>query len=669
MPIRVILIGLLLLAIAETAYAGRGDTVEIVQQQGLFLLEDFQQWAGVNYQYSGHASNGSSGGFASHRLEELYHIQTNVAILSPHFLDFQLGGDLGVDQLYNTSDLSGSSSGNSLRYEYNLDVSALDRSWHPVEIFSSRTRDTVVTPFSPTLDTDVSRNGIAVLFLRDPLRARFRYETNSQTVTGGGSDATSISDSFQAAVSHNYRDINSFSLDFALNATKSGQEGVDQNGYGNALNASDSIFWGEGRRYSLVSEVQRQFTSTNELPQTTLYWNETLLGHLGKALDAELDSRYNSNLTTISQGVSQTYQTEALVGQIRHHLFQSLDTRLIGTYSESGLPGGSEDTYSGQAGLGYRKMLPASSMLKFDVSGEHDVTDRRGQASQIKVVNESQSVTQPFQVITLKQTGSLQPGSVLVQGYLIPPANSQVPPDKVYAEGVDYTVDLTGGRITWGPIPPPVSQIVVSYTVLLDPSVKYATDTLNLTSTLALFNGRYQFTASYYSQKRSLISGSSDNGLFNTEITTLRGQKYTDTQNYSLEYSNYLAGPSQYQYLEAGWQYTPLLQDYVVQVQARDRYTMYGATDITPAHDDNTLSVAASGSSTLFGRMLCLLTANAIDERGNSILSNDSLFLRFSLRGRFNQLLITFVGSTGWRFAGTSTTRDDNVRLEIVRYF
>lgn len=656
------------------AYGGRGDTLEVVEQQGLFLLQDFQQWAGVNYQYSGHQANGNAAGFATHRLEELYHAQTDLAILSPHFLDFQLGGDLAYDQLYNTSDASGSSFGKSLRYQYNLNVTALDRSWHPLEVFSSQTLDTVVTPFSPTLNTDVSRSGVAALFLRDPFRAKFRYETNTQTITGAGNDSTSTSDSFQATLTHTYRDINAFNCDFSLNSNKNTQIGVVQNGYGNSLDLTDTLSWGAepgpGRPYSLVSELQRQFTSTLDLPQTLLYWNETALGRLGKALEVEADSRYTSNKTAISPGNEQDYQNEVLIGQIKQHLFQSLDTRLVGTYSDAVLPGGGQDSYAGLLGLAYRKKLPAFSTLKVDLSDEYGMTNLRGTASPLAVVNEIHSVTQPFQVIPLKVAGSLQSGSVQIQGYLIQPANPQVLPDKVFTYGVDYTVDLTTGVITWGPIAPAVSQVNVNYTVLSNPSESYSTDTLTLNTSLGLFGGRYQLDASYLSQKRNLISGSPDNsGLYNTQIVTLRGMKTTETQVSTVEYSDYLAGPSRYQYLEADWVYTPVLQEYAVQLQARNRYTMYGAEANIPAHTGNSLTLAASESTTLFGRMLCLLSANVVDERGEDVTSSDSVFLRTSLRARFNQLVITFVGSTGWRFAGATESRDDSVRLDIIRYF
>jgi hypothetical protein len=96
---------------------------------------------------------------------------------------------------------------------------------------------------------------------------------------------------------------------------------------------------------------------------------------------------------------------------------------------------------------------------------------------------------------------------------------------------------------------------------------------------------------------------------------------------------------------------------------------MYDANGTTPAHTGNTLSAAASSSRNLFGRALFLVSANAVDERGEKILNSDSIFLRSSLRTRFNKLTISLVGSSGWRMARGTTSRDDNVRIEIMRTF
>lgn len=623
----------------------------------------------MDYQYTGHNSNKTNSSSSSNLLEETYHVEPVIAILNPHLLNISLSGDVFFQQVANSNDTAGTSTGNNARYQYTMDASFLDRSWHPVNVFSLLVQETVVVPFSPTLNSEISRNGFDCSFLLDPFRARFRYERNTLDLTGGNFHSSSISDLFHSSGSYSFRDINFLSLDFGLFASESEGSAISQTTNGYSLGFTDTLYWGRTRNYSLASEFQLQNTTSAGLPQKSVNVNETFLAHLGRALDGQIDYRYASNRTAVLSGQDQLFETNALTAQLRHQLFQSLDTRLRGTLSQSTTTGATEDRYAGLVGMKYRKSLNPLSQLTLDVSLEHEVTDRKGVATDLQVRNEPHTVTQANDIILLLIAGPLEPGSVTVQGFSVPPANAQIPPDKIFIEGIDYTVDYALGRINWGPIVPSVPAILISYTSRLDPSVKYSTDTMNLGGTLSLQNGHYLLSGFLYTQDRQQISGQSQNGLYQSRVGILRFQGFAENQNYSLQYTDYVAGPSKYRYVEGSWRYIRQGPRSSLQSQVTDRYTMYEAAGATAGYAHNSLNTSASWTRDLFGTAQLLLSLNFIDERGGRALASDNIFLRATLRARFNKFTASLYGSSGWRIFGTSQERDDYVRLEVKRFF
>jgi hypothetical protein len=279
------------------------------------------------------------------------------------------------------------------------------------------------------------------------------------------------------------------------------------------------------------------------------------------------------------------------------------------------------------------------------------------------------TVTQLNQVITLDIAGPLKVGSVTIQGFAVPPLNPQLdPPTLTFIENVDYQIDYPLGRITWIGLVPAVPNIVVAYTVQFDPSVKYSTDTLSLSSTLSLADGRYAVSGLIYNQAQQVLSGQSQLGLFDTRIAQLRFQGYAGENTYNLEYSDYASGRSKYRYLEGWWQYNHVTPGMSLQLMARDRFTMYEATNAASGYTDNSLNTSASYSRDISDWARAMLTFTFLDQRGKNGTS-DSFSLRATLRARFNRLTVTLLGSSGWRINENSTNRDDYIRIELKRYF
>lgn len=663
---------ILLLASLRPAHA-RGGTIEIVPQRGLFLLEELQQWVGFNYQFTDHNVTGNSLGYTAHNFQELYHAQGSLSILNPHLLTIAMTGDVGLEQIDNSGTGSTSFGKNAL-YEYSVNASALDSSWHPVTLFTSHSLDTVVTPFSPTLSSTVDRSGLDLLFINTPLLTRFRYETNTLAVKGGSLDSTAASHYFDASASHNYRGINNASVDFSLNATNttsiSNGKGSDQSGHGYSFDASDTLHLGKTKQYGLTSRVQSQDVTTGGVPQKILTLSEAFSGHLGKALDVQLSYRHSENRTADQNNQELLYKTDFYDGQLRHHLFQNLDTLLVGTVSQTSLPGGSETDTSGVVGLTYQKRIGAENLLKVQGTYQRDVTDRKGAATEHVVVDERQTVELANTAFTLKLTGPVLQGSVRIRS-LTAGSTDQNPIFRTYQEDIDYRVDYQLAVVTWGGVVPDNPVLRVSYTSLLDPSVQYATNTLNTSATLSLMNGRCLFTGAYFDQSRELISGSTQNGLFDSRSVLFRFMRIYDTQSFSFEYNDHLAGPSKFRYVEGDWQYNEQGYLKTLQFEANDRYTIYGSSFSSASSNSvqNSLTASATMTREVFDLAQWLLSLNFVDERGGGSPNGDKVFVRSTFKARFNQVTLSLSGSSSWRLTGATRTRDDFFRMELKRYF
>jgi hypothetical protein len=235
---------------------------------------------------------------------------------------------------------------------------------------------------------------------------------------------------------------------------------------------------------------------------------------------------------------------------------------------------------------------------------------------------------------------------------------------------VDYQVDYQLGRITWIGFPlPVVPNLVISYTVLFDPSLKYATDTGSINAALSLADGKYVLSGYYLDQKQHLISGQSQFGLYNTTTDELRLQGNFVNNTGSLEYVNYKSGPTSYSYFEGWWQYNRPAPRSTIMLMGRDRYTMYGASGNSPGEDINSLNLSASYYRDLYEWLRCNGSLIFLDQRGGRQGSNDSISVRGGLLARFNKLTVNLLGSAGYRTMGKITSRDDYIRVEVKREF
>jgi len=528
----------------------------------------------------------------------------------------------------------------------------------------------VSDPFVPTHDYTSYTNGIEFNLLKNPYRARLNYTRITLDTSGGGYDSSTTTDTVGFNGTHTYRDISTTNLSGSWFNTNSTTRNLGQssNGNGYQISASNNVAFDRQRRYTLMSVFLLQDQTIGTLPQKNLNLNETFVAQLGKALELDASYNYSYNSITSFQGVSQTFSSNAVRVSLVHHLYSSLTTHLYGRGSWSELLGGTENVFAGGAILTYNKRLSRTSLLTVEVSGEHEETDRSVKGSELTVTYEKKLVKLQGDFIFL--TNDIQTGSVRVFSYK--PPTPPPPVDAEYQEYRDYTVDYLRGGIwitTAGHIRDN-STIYVSYVARITPSLKYSTDTRSLSSSLSFFDGKYLLSGVLYAQNQNPISGQTRfAGLRDTYIKqlTLRGNHHE--HSYTLQYYDYSSGNTKYHFFQGFWLYWHQFPFGNLQLQARERYSVYDSVGFQGSYGENTLTGSVSYGHPVTPWSQIQLSLIAVDTRWGPQGTTDYLYFRLNYQARFNRLTLSLTGSTGWRFYGNTTLRDDFVRLELVRYF
>jgi hypothetical protein len=674
MPTRALLICLLAILVSFTKAHADGltngaslSTIEYRPKKAFFLLYDFQHWAGLVYQYTGYESNQTNASnSSSHRFQELYHISIGGAVVDPRKFNFRLNGEIWFEQSMNHTDaaFNGSSSGNEFRGQYDFNGSIMDRSWYPSFIRSSLYQDTVNAPFVPVHTNTTYNNNAEVNILKDPFRAKLFYSRISIDTSGGGYDSSTTTDTVSLSGTHQYRDISSTSLAGSWYNTTAAAANSGSSGSGYQVTASNNLNFDREKRYSLYSMLIWQDQTIAGLPQQNTNLSETFTGQLGKALLLTANYNYADSSTVSFAGLAQKYSSNSAGLSLQHRLFSSLTTRLYGRGSWSDLLGGTEEVYTGGAVVTYNKRINPATQLTAEALGQYQVTDRNVVGTDLSVRDEQHQVVQQGDIIRLNVTGTLR--SVVS-------VTSRIGSGIItYQEFLDYTVNLALGtiQIVPGGTIPPGTLLFISYIIGNSPQLKYSTNTLALSSSLSMMEGRYLLNGSYYLQTQDRISGQLvNNSLNNTYIKQISFTGSHSPLFYTMQYYDYSSGPSKYYYLQGWVQYWHQFPIGNLQLQAREQYTVYDSVGYQGGYGQNTLSGSATYSRPLNIWSQIQVSLIAVDNRWGPQGNTDYLYFKVFLQARYNMITLSLVGSSGWRFFGNTTLRDDYVRLELTRYF
>jgi len=665
MPVLIIIICLLTLIFAsEAVLAASGDVVR--EQKAFLILGGFQQWAELKYQFSDHYSSNGNQGSASHGFQENYNANLNLNIVDPHILNTTLGFTAGWNQNLLSDSGKSTAFGSNFNYQYQFTGLGLDKSVTPFSITSYKASNIVNSPYAPSYTSSTTGNAVRVTIRNEFLPSKFSFTRYTLENSGGGFDSSTTSNNFDYSAAHQYKDLSSTDLSLSLsNSSGSFSGGSLQGSQAYLVALANTLHWGEAKKYSLSSSIQLQETKTQNVPQRNLNLGEMFQAQLGKALGMDLKYAHASSSTTDFSGEKQdTILNEGEV-TLKHRLFESVTSRLSGKASSNELLGGIEYRYSVGGGINYRKKLPGANLLQVAVSGMHEVIDNRLGSSVLTVSNEFHPGVHQGDVITLPIPG----GNLLRSVISVTSSN----PIFTYSELSDYTIDFNLGQITivrGGLIDTTGggADIQISYTVSLNAVLKYANDSLSANCDLSLFDGKYSVGGAYSEQRMSLISGSAQNNLRDSNMKQVYFTGNTNPFNYRFAYTDIVTGVLGIRTLEGAGQYTKDFPLVTLLLHATERYTMYGATSTLAANTENAAEFSVVSIWNL-QRMKLTTSANLLDSRGGTRGGTDFFFLRASSRMAFNKLAVALDGQTGWNFSGGSYRRDDSITLDITRYF
>jgi len=657
---RALWIAVVLLLGSLTQGLAAGSLEEIRRQEGLFILQDFTQWAQMRYQFEDSKADTSttSNYYSTHELKESYNASLSGAIRDPRVFSFTLLGELSFQQLWSSNSTAGSSETTGFDYQYNFNGIAYDRSWHPVTISSSRQSNTVTTPYIPSYDYVTTSNAIEVAILKNP-DARLRYERSTQDASGGTFFTNTSIDALTLSSSYNYRNFSNTTIvgSWSNSRSTSSNQTITDSKIG--LDAGNNTVWGRTGNYSLATRVKWDDESYGGVPQKELTYSELFAAQLGRALDATASYAYSYDSITNFSGQEQVLISNTAFATLRHRLFESLTTELRGDASSSELLGGTQDIYSVKAGFWYTKRLPADSQLGLGGYWKYGVTDQKLTSSDFTVRNEQHTVSQQGEYITLGTVG------VLTAVISVMSRN----PDITYAEGPDYTVDkfnrqiqvVTGGRIAPGTV------LYISYIIHYDPSVRYSTVDLSANARVSLFNGRFLFTGLYFEESPTILSGQGQFILAN-RASLARFQGLEGEHTYYAEYGSNEAGPSSNWHVGGGWQFLHEFPSSRLNLSLTDTYTVYSPGGLSSGYSQNLVTWGGTYTTVFPTGVLCVVNSSVTDSRGG-LTEGDVISLGLTLRKNFNLLAVSLLGQSGWRLTGDTTLRNDYIRLEVTRYF
>jgi hypothetical protein len=664
MPLRaVLIIVLFVIGIVNAVHAEQAG-FEYREKRGLIVLEDFQQSADLRYQFTDHHSNADTGNSTSNSLQELYNVSLNTAILDPNIFESSLNGIIGFNQSSFNSG-GGNSSSDQAQYQYLFSGTSLKRSLTPISFNSSRQISTVTSQYTPAYTTDTTNNQVTALILNDILSSRFDFARNTLDSSGGGYNSSTTSNSFSYKAEHNYGKISNT----ILNGSLSDQDSSIGNSHVNTVSLTNSLAWGAGKKYSLLTSIRLQDAVYTGVPEFNLTYSESFRVQLGLALS--LEANYSLVKTRTNDYLGQNSEDNENSGDIalRHRLFDSLETALIGKASSGELLGGTETKYSGTARMNYRKLLPEQSRMTAVISNEYEVVDRNVTSSVTTVQNQSFTGTSgngvlPGDTITLPPSGAILQTIIQISNFTTNGA-----PLINYTEGTDYTVNyalgtiyiLPGGRIN----NPNGTILIISFTYFINPNLKYNSNTFSGSTNITLFNGAYSLGGSYTQQRYSNIVGAPDNSLRNLRTIQLQFGGTRERSNFRLLLTDSVLGDLRSDTVEGNGQY--FWED--LSLSLLERYALYGPSETSVGYRENTTQCSLVYARPIFSNAQFSTTTSLMDIRSSIRKTNDYATFRGSLKILLNKLTITMVGQTGWIFSSGTTTRDDSLNVNVTRYF
>lgn len=651
---RILIFALLGVAIDGQAYAARN--VEVVRQPSLLMFGEVNQLLGVSSSFTEHASQHSSSSTSS--LAERYSLSTIAAVLDEDLATIQM--QFGVSYQQSFADKTST----FLNGQYNIVTSAFGASTHPVTIIATRDTSMIDNGFTPAYTLTRNTTQLSASLLHDvlPLQVSFGHSTSDSS--GLSQDFSSTTNAVSLNTTHNWQDISTSLV--ALDFSSADSKGEHTSAY--SLYFDNGLNFDQQRRFVLNSKVQRQDSKSSVVPQRTFTLSEALTCRLGQALLGTMTYDFSDSSTVDFENKAQSVQTNTVSASLGHRLYASLATGINVAYSKSEAFGGTSTGYSGNVNFNYFKLLPRQSSLALLGSFSRKITDQSEPISRINIANELTAATTQGGFLVPGQAGTL----ISVASVRSLQSDNPTIPDTTYLPGTDYAVDFTLGRIVIlvGGSIPNGTILRISYTVDVNPSIKFQSDTYNTGFVLTLASGTYTLGGDMSVLSESLLSGEAKNvPLARSTSYHLRADARYSKSSLGVDYAYSDSNSQQFSKIGAHYNYaTQLSRTESFNFNARNDLTIYPARNGNTGYTENSLSTSASYGCLFFDLVRSSLALGANDSRSR-FGSGQSMSGKWSLDADYRRLSLSLSALTNYRINGSAANRDSNITLTVTRSF
>lgn len=648
------ILSLILLLSAQNASAAR---------TGLFLLANLQQFVHLTYKFDQYKLADSSS--TQNAAYEDYYFKGDYAVLDKNILN----GNFTLGFRFKQNQFSGSGSNSSNRFSlgygiyYDFRGVFLENKPYPLHFFVNSKTEDIAQDFGQDYTLTTDTYGLNLALQNKFLPASVGYTRSTSTTDGLDTDRKSTRDQLDFHFRHQYR-ISESLLDLLFtkeNYSPDTTESLDFNKSAE-LHFGNRLHWSEGEKVRYLNSLVQYVDAAGINDRQTLDVSENLDWDLGKALHSGLNysySRYKSG--NLDQ------QTNSGRAWIQHQLYQSLITQLEAMVRQTDLFPGTEQISGGRVTLGYRKNLPSDSGLSLNVYEQYQVTDRKAETDRLSVVDE------PHTVVFGEQIFLANPNAV-AESIVVRNADPLVRVDP-YVENVDYRVVQDGARTEIVVFGSGLSNIItegmgllISYDYLINPSLKFATNSWGTNAEVRILANRFRVYGSYEQTDQDLLAGQTDVvSLDSLKIYRLGGEANYRPYKLSGQYMKFESATDRHQTLNGSLHYYDLWRGGNLSLYLEDEYWWSGASQGANLDSKNTLRTGAEYRKPVLSSLLVSVRGNY--QKTTGAVDSDQVTFGGDLRWQLRKLILTVRSWAGFRRFEGDWTREEHLRMDITRYF
>ncbi|PKN12846.1 MAG: hypothetical protein CVU69_05645 [Deltaproteobacteria bacterium HGW-Deltaproteobacteria-4] len=631
--------------------------------EGFFLLANFRQSAHLSYKFDRYQLETSTS--SRHTAYEDYSFKGDYAILDPGLLNGNFTLGFRLKQNYYPDSLYNRSFSVDRGIFYDIRGVFAEKSAYPLGFFLNSKLEEIADGFGRNYQLDTRNWGLNQTLKSNFLPSTVTFIRTENETEGLAVDRQSTQDNLTFSVKHNLR-ISETNFEVLFSREDFAAPGINEKGFrkSSEFNLHNKLDWQDGDKTRNLSSILKYWQSIGLNDRTSFTWSENLYWDLGKALRSGLSYGFSDSESGPNQRQSNTGRA-----WLRHELYKSLTTNLEGSAREVRFFPGSEQQLGAQASLGYRKILPAQSLLSANIHSQYQISERDFAAARLTFFDELHTVS--FTEPLFLENPDVIPGSVVIWNQN--PAIQVTP----YIEEVDFRLIQSGDQteivvsgFDLSNIIPEGTILSISYDVVVDPDVKFESKSWGTDAQLRLWENRFRFYGSYDQSKNTMLSGErSKVGLENLR-TIFRLGAEAKTRGYTLsgEYVNTDSVTTRSQSLIGRLHYAGEWQNGKTTFYLENRFWWYDvAAGQRAIEDRNTLKIGGNYRKTIFGNVVFSTWGSYLTSMGS--VDSQLVNLGGDVRWQYRNLVFALRAWSGYRRFSGDWASEEHLRFDLTRYF